>query len=331
MFRTTPPRPVDIAAHFPELAPLARTAVRLHPRPGAPTTADSSAGGPLLWPADEPWPVCPEHAGPWLVGYRQEDLRKLRRILTEGWSRPQMPGTDFLTPEERAFVSGLGYSGVRLPVDGPVPLLPVLQVYARDVPSLPRPPGTDLLQVLWCSFEHGDDCMPGVQLRWRAAGSVGEPAAHVPAAVVSEGEALPEPCLLHPERVVEYPAPHELAKDLRERIHAWEEGRPYDYHGDLAVAPGWKLGGWGNWSFCDPWPMNCEECGSRMSPLLTVDSSEWDGGTGSWCPQEEPAEEERPRYPLSHEPTMVSIGRGYTMQVYVCPESFGHPPLQVMQ
>ncbi|GAA2417965.1 hypothetical protein GCM10010420_55450 [Streptomyces glaucosporus] len=68
MPRTTPPRPVDIAAVFPELAPLARTAVRLHPRPGAPTAADNSVGGPLLWPADEPWPTCPEHAGPWLAG-----------------------------------------------------------------------------------------------------------------------------------------------------------------------------------------------------------------------------------------------------------------------
>ncbi|MEU0600681.1 hypothetical protein ABZ484_20955 [Streptomyces sp. NPDC006393] len=51
---TTPPRPVDVTALFPELAPLARTATRLHPRPGSPTVHDSSVGGPLLWPADEP-------------------------------------------------------------------------------------------------------------------------------------------------------------------------------------------------------------------------------------------------------------------------------------
>jgi hypothetical protein len=30
----------------------------LHPRTGTPTIADSSIGGPLLWPADEPWPMC---------------------------------------------------------------------------------------------------------------------------------------------------------------------------------------------------------------------------------------------------------------------------------
>lgn len=58
MSRITPPRPVDLSAVFPGLAPLARTATRLHPRPGAPSVYDSSVGGPLLWPADEPWPHC---------------------------------------------------------------------------------------------------------------------------------------------------------------------------------------------------------------------------------------------------------------------------------
>ncbi|MGA4863657.1 hypothetical protein ACPB9J_13515 [Streptomyces lavendulocolor] len=51
---TTPPRPFDISVLFPQLAPLARTATRLHPRPGSPTVHDSTVGGPLLWPADEP-------------------------------------------------------------------------------------------------------------------------------------------------------------------------------------------------------------------------------------------------------------------------------------
>ncbi|MFE9423065.1 DUF1963 domain-containing protein [Kitasatospora sp. NPDC006697] len=63
MVRSTPPRPVDVEAVFPELAPFRRTAVRLHPRAGRPTCRQSSVGGPLLWPADEPWPRCPEHAG----------------------------------------------------------------------------------------------------------------------------------------------------------------------------------------------------------------------------------------------------------------------------
>lgn len=56
--RTTPPRPVDVTAVFPELAPLARPAIRLHPRPRSPSAGESSVGGPLLWPAEEPWPHC---------------------------------------------------------------------------------------------------------------------------------------------------------------------------------------------------------------------------------------------------------------------------------
>lgn len=36
-----------------------------------------------------------------------------------------------------------------LPTD-PLPLVAVLQIFARDVPELPFPQGTDLCQVLWC-------------------------------------------------------------------------------------------------------------------------------------------------------------------------------------
>ncbi|MBM7774658.1 hypothetical protein JOD54_004862 [Actinokineospora baliensis] len=46
----TPPVP-GIGAH-------ARTATRLHPSAGSPTSADSHIGGPMRWPADETWPYC---------------------------------------------------------------------------------------------------------------------------------------------------------------------------------------------------------------------------------------------------------------------------------
>jgi hypothetical protein len=35
-----------------------RPVVHLNPKPGSPGVADSHIGGPLLWPADEPWPWC---------------------------------------------------------------------------------------------------------------------------------------------------------------------------------------------------------------------------------------------------------------------------------
>ncbi|MDH6129956.1 hypothetical protein [Kitasatospora sp. GP82] len=50
----------EIVSRLPELAPYGRSAVRLHPERGEPTEQGSSVGGPLLWPSDEPWPMCSE-------------------------------------------------------------------------------------------------------------------------------------------------------------------------------------------------------------------------------------------------------------------------------
>ncbi|MGW2992782.1 DUF1963 domain-containing protein [Streptomyces sp. NPDC001193] len=61
MSRHTPAPPLDVERYFPEVAPLRRQTVRLHPRAGSPTWRESSVGGPLLWPAEEAWPACPEH------------------------------------------------------------------------------------------------------------------------------------------------------------------------------------------------------------------------------------------------------------------------------
>jgi len=60
------PSTEEILARMPELAPYGREAARLHPERGTPGAGDSSIGGPLLWPADEPWPRCPvrEDDGP---------------------------------------------------------------------------------------------------------------------------------------------------------------------------------------------------------------------------------------------------------------------------
>ncbi len=60
MTRTTPRRPVSVAAVFPELAPYRGRTTRLHPRPGRPGRHDSHVGGSMLWPYGEPWPICRE-------------------------------------------------------------------------------------------------------------------------------------------------------------------------------------------------------------------------------------------------------------------------------
>lgn len=63
--RTTPPPPDDVLKLAPELKPLLRIAVRLHPRFGDEPAADASKlGGRFAWPAGEPWPECDEHCAP---------------------------------------------------------------------------------------------------------------------------------------------------------------------------------------------------------------------------------------------------------------------------
>lgn len=323
MTRTTPPRPLDVSSVFPELADMSRTATRLHPRPGSPTVHESSVGGPLLWPAGEPWASCAlEHDAPFGLT-TPEEVRTLRRIRArEVW-----------TAEEHAEVERIhaGHDPSLMP-GGRHPLIPVAQLYARDVADLPFPEGTDLLQVLWCPFIDIEDQegSEAVQLRWRRAEEVTEVLEPAPEpAYVGMSELVPVPCGLHPERVREYPAAHDLDRELAGRISRWEEedGNPR-YREALSVAAGWKAGGWAApFTFRDsggPQELLCRACGTVGEPLLTVDHTEWDTGTGSWRPVEEP-------HDASAAPTEVTVGSGYTLQFYACPADPRHPLVTVMQ
>ncbi|AXE26819.1 hypothetical protein C0216_28330 [Streptomyces globosus] len=293
MSRTTPPRPIDITVVFPQLAPLARRATRLHPRPGSPTPHDSSVGGPLLWPVDEPWPHCDEwHGGP-----------------------------------------------------GPVAMLPVAQLYVRDIPVL-RPPGhADLLQVLWCPFDHESDNMPLTVVFWRSAAEVSDilDAPPAPYAVDDDGY-VPVPCLLTPEQITEFPNPMELSKELQHRLadaSTWQESgvdNPYVrapeelYENELSVAPGWKAGGWSRWGLTDPVPRSCAACGTEMEPLLTIASSEWKSNTRSWIPYEDQAgSTPTPDNCQPWNPTGLDLARGYDQQLHVCPASPDHPHISLVQ
>ncbi|MER6997307.1 DUF1963 domain-containing protein [Streptomyces sp. NPDC000410] len=245
MIRTTPPRPVDVEAHFPEVAAYRKNAVRLHPRAGRPGILDSSVGGPLLWPASEPWPHCDD----------------------------EHPAT------------ALSPTG-----PGPHPLVPVVQLYASDVPELPFPEGMDVMQVLWCPFDHAQYYVPRPELHWRStvrsAGEVARP----PWPEDADDDYLPDPCVLHPERVVEYPSwdlPEELHEELEERFDQFEEDTGWSYWSHLSQAPGIKIGGYPGWTQDPAWP-DCAGCGERMEHLLTVKSAEFDGASWrTWLPAED--------------------------------------------
>ncbi|MDX2543041.1 hypothetical protein ACOT81_23120 [Streptomyces sp. WI04-05B] len=336
---TTPPRSVDVTALFPHLAPLARTATRLHPRPGSPTVHDSSVGGPILWPADEPWPLCdgPHERGATRRVLSPDDIRLLRRTHAAIASRRHLGSpASRPTPEELATEKRI-LKGRPWP-EGPVPLLPVAQLYACDVPLPFSPPGTDLLQVLWCPFDHPTH--PRTAVFWRSAGTVTDilEAPPEPPAIKSQGY-LPEPCLLAPEQITEYPAFMELDKELRQELgdpSRWDGSRPAGtqdfYENELSTSPGWKTGGWSRWGLSDPMPRHCPECGTEALPLLTVATLEWDAGSDSWAPEEERTNPTP--LPLGTPPanfTLIGIARGYSLQLHACPADPTHPHIELVQ
>ncbi|APY90219.1 hypothetical protein DCW30_35650 [Streptomyces alfalfae] len=354
--RTTPPRPVQVAAVFPELAPLARPAIRLHPRPGSPSVRDSSVGGPLLWPAGEPWPHCEDVHLHMDTGFRESltDVR-LQRRLQSRWRPDDRPPAH--TPEEEALkerdaarLAERLDAGPPFPADCPVPLLPVAQLFLCDIPLL-RPPGqADLLQVLWCPYEHEPDCKPATALFWRSAAEVDDILATPPEPYEADYPGyVPEPCVLAPEAITEYPNSLDLSPELQRLLEDWNRWQaagadvdsfyaqyPREFYSiHLGNAPGWKVGGWPPWGRTDPYRRHCAVCEAQMVPLLTIASWEWSGGEGrSWAPQEDQAAAHADargpgRYPS--QPTRVEVGSTDNMQIYVCPRSPEHPHTDLIQ
>ncbi|MCX5077911.1 hypothetical protein ACWGCI_17265 [Streptomyces sp. NPDC054949] len=356
--RTTPPRPVDVAAVFPELAPLARSAIRLHPRAGLPSAFESSVGGPLLWPADEPWPHCDgSHQGGGMpVGVAEVRLEHRRQARLD-----RDPHGPEYTPEETAVkerndavwmeVADAEIAGTDPPWTGesPVPMLPVAQLYLRDIPLL-RPPGqADLLQVLWCPHDHDPDNKPVTALFWRSAAAIVDILATPPEPLQADWEGyVPKPCLLAPEQVTEYPNSLDLSPQMRQMVGDWSRWQAADvgvdssyadypedfYDGWLADSPGWKVGGWPPWGRTDPYRRFCAVCDAQMVPLLTIASFEWDGGTPGWAPYED----QTAAFAAGHvagqnpaQPTAVEVGSTDNMQLYVCPSSPEHPHTDLIQ
>ncbi len=223
------------------------------------------------------------------------------------------------------------------PPKGPIPMLPVAQLYARDVTNLPVPDGTDLLQVLWCPFEHDDDPeyvgMPKTTLFWRSAAAVTDILQNPPEpAAVESSDYVPEPCVIDPEQIVEYPT----------QAEKWTAGQiagtePDDYDDDdpydgLYIAPGWKVGGWIDWVMTDPYPQPCPACGTPTEPLLTIATEEWSPHVPHWIPLElNPTGIVQLVDRDSMHPTQVDIRGGYRQIIRVCPISADHPHRALMQ
>ncbi|MFG3040950.1 hypothetical protein ACGFYZ_29025 [Streptomyces sp. NPDC048330] len=341
MTRTTPARPVDVEALFPELAAHRGTTTRLHPRRGRPGVRDSHIGGPMLWPADEPWPTCDEVHGPVTEGYVPDEIRRARAEAVRAEKRRAET-----RPAAHRSPSG---AGTPKPYAPPVPLVALAQLFRRDVPDLAAgPDGEDLVQLFRCPLPHGLHLEARYHLRWRRAGDA-ERAVDLLATppevpLLPSEEELPEPCVTHPERVTTYPWAEDdtLPAALIARIDAWDDAmtaahgrdaRCYQY--DLSIPPGWRVGGFPTWASTGPMTLHCTACAAPMHLLLTADGYETDGGTRSWIPLEdrEPDSADPTRAgcpPAVVTPTRLRFGRDRDLHVLLCQADGGHPPRWVL-
>lgn len=96
---------------------------------------------------------------------------------------------------------------------------------------------------------------------------------------------------------------------------------PVYYQYDLSIPPGWRVGGLASWRATDPHSVDCQTCRRPMHLLLTIDSSEWDGGSGSWKPLED---RDLPAH-RSATPTEVVVGRFGELNVFACHTDPDHP------
>ncbi|GCE02578.1 hypothetical protein EHYA_10355 [Embleya hyalina] len=311
-------------AEFPQLGDLARIAVLLNPTSGVPDAGDSGLGGPLSWPADEPWPQCAvghwiHHRDPLSAAERREwqDMDEAR----EARARNGTGEHNVVTHEEAAAQKRImnGASGLDLitweristrpdPCTDPVAMVPVMQLRAVDVPRAFEGRDADLLQVLWCPNDHDREDVAGgnpyggprLELRWRRGAEQGLTTAAPPQPRRARDGYIPQPCTLSPVEAWDFPEHDDLPDDLRDAVMEWCEDQDWDYHDDFACLGGWKVGGWPSWHLTDLQPITCSgtDCGRRMRLFLTVNS----GGDPS-----------------------LNVGRFGELRVFVCPDASGHP------
>lgn len=321
---------MSVETVFPELAAHRGRTTRLHPRPGRPGLRDSHIGGPMLWPDDEPWPVCHEPHRRETEGYAPDEIRSARAAGARPRSRPW---------------HGAGSPGE----DGPVPFVGLAQFFRRDIPGLaPGPDGADLVQLFRCPSPHGPHAERRYHLRWRQAAETERAerflAAPPEVPLLGREHELPEPCVLHPAEVDTYPWAEDdtLPAPLIARIDAWDDARAAEhgpdapsYQHDLSIPPGWRVGGFPSWASTGPMAVDCAACATPMRLLLTAEGHETDGGSHSWVPLEDRDPSVRGRAsvrggPSVARPTRLHFGRDRDLHVFTCPTDPGHPPRWVL-
>jgi hypothetical protein len=243
---TTPAPPVDVAKAVPALAERARTAVRLHPRPGESAPDASKIGGLILWPQREPWPDCPEHGIPMTPAFqlRKEEVPEIGfppgcDLFQLLWCQEQHESELALySPLPRAFWRNR--AAVRRP--------------RKSAPEIPDVPG---------GFGFG---------RLRAC------RLH-PERVVEYPDPFEFPYDQYMAGIEGAPALQEAVRNLARMPKCGGMLIPRDagclYQCWLSCADGTKVGGHPDW-VQDPWSPVCD-CGQPMEHLLSYASREYDG------------------------------------------------------
>lgn len=230
-----------------------------------------------------------------------------------------------------------------------------LQVRKEDYPEVEFQPGTDLMQVLWCPNDHESGCCPTVRVVWRErAGVIHAGDAHPePTLVRPEAEYLPSPCLLYPERIVEYPNHLEdfstgdeiylgdlpgvaAALELNERhkVGTWPTCSEfaYLYQCALSTCEGTKLGGYPDWIQNPDYP-RCT-CGAVMDHLVSFGS--WECGGAAWFRWLPIEERDILRAEFNLQRSVVSamdctFGDVGNLYVFICRKCPGWPTVTRMQ
>lgn len=321
--QTIPPHhAITMLYPHPHLAPLARTAVRLHPRPATGTVpvSVSKIGGPILWPRAESWPTC-------------SDLEYAMQQVELAPDDPFYIMTAQYKPE--LLRRGTAYQSVGVGPDDARHsgiFLPILQIRRVDVPELPFPEGSDVFQMIWCSRLHMPDLQPRVRVAWRTEHTLTELRTEFPAPLSDEAHLGPHNedlliprrvCLLQPERVIEYPDPRELEETLSIDADTLADLLEESESGALGTAyGGTKIGGYPAW-IQDPVRPKCAN-GHAMMHLMTFDSRE--PLETVVLSEDEQAEVQRDAQAerLYSRPTGMTFGRFGRTYVFYCAECPEH-------
>ncbi|MFI2365191.1 hypothetical protein [Promicromonospora sp. NPDC019610] len=284
---TTPPPPSDITTVFPELVGYERTTTMLHPRPGTPGVHDSSVGGPLLWPDDEPWPTVQE----------PDDRGTIPLVaVLQLWVRdfPELPhpeGMDVLQilwcPDDNVDAFEMDHFRTGLPDAG--------------------------FMVVWRRSEDITDVLTDVPRPTEDQ-------------IIMDGY-VPAPCVLAPEQVTEYPPAWVLGEAFDDHVGRRDDELDSHYNRVRTFAHGSKVGGWhADCGVGGPYfgAFVCD-CGTPLSPLLSLASTEVAHTDRTTTTSYLVPPTDEPRGPECSEPTGLVLGNWTNLQLFYCTNSWDHP------